>query len=105
MEVNRKQHKVTVRGYIEPLKVLKKVKSRGNQVEIWPYVVPFITKTATYEKKPPLGYARNVEFMPPPTTTESTKLPPEEGEGEGETEQQIFTTMFSDDNPNACSIM
>ncbi|KAJ8477824.1 hypothetical protein OPV22_021551 [Ensete ventricosum] len=37
--VNRKQYKVTVRGFVEPHKVMKKVQSTGKKVEIWPYVL------------------------------------------------------------------
>ncbi|WP_411024843.1 heavy-metal-associated domain-containing protein, partial [Salmonella sp. s57610] len=38
VEVNRKQSRVTVSGYVEPNKVLKKVKSTGKIAEFWPYV-------------------------------------------------------------------
>ncbi|XP_021851353.1 heavy metal-associated isoprenylated plant protein 23-like [Spinacia oleracea] len=38
VEINRKQQKVTVSGYVEANKVLKKAKSTGKKAEIWPYV-------------------------------------------------------------------
>ncbi|KAK9226678.1 hypothetical protein WN943_011726 [Citrus x changshan-huyou] len=38
VEVNRKQSRVTVTGYVDPNKVLKKVKSTGKRAEFWPYV-------------------------------------------------------------------
>ncbi|KAI3883663.1 hypothetical protein MKX03_016345 [Papaver bracteatum] len=38
VEINMKQHKVTVTGYVEASKVVKKAKSTGKKVEIWTYV-------------------------------------------------------------------
>ncbi|KAK7842615.1 heavy metal-associated isoprenylated plant protein 21 [Quercus suber] len=38
LQVNRKQQRVTVSGYVEPNKVLKRVKSTGKRAELWPYV-------------------------------------------------------------------
>ncbi|KAL2333412.1 hypothetical protein Fmac_014625 [Flemingia macrophylla] len=38
VEINRKQQKVTVIGYVEPNKVLNKAKSTGKKAEIWPFV-------------------------------------------------------------------
>ncbi|CAN0912034.1 Heavy metal-associated isoprenylated plant protein 23 [Linum grandiflorum] len=71
VEINRKQQKVTVTGYVEPHKVLKKI-------------------AGTYDKKAPPGHVRNVE-QSAPTTYAAAGDP--------------YTTMFSDDNPNACSVM
>ncbi|KAF8405973.1 hypothetical protein HHK36_008053 [Tetracentron sinense] len=94
VDINRKQQKVTVTGYVEPNKVLKKAQSTGKKSEIWPYIPynpvthPFTVQS--YDKKAPPGYIRNVEN----TATISV----------GKQEDQ-YTTMFSDDNPNACSIM
>ncbi|CAN0912028.1 Heavy metal-associated isoprenylated plant protein 23 [Linum grandiflorum] len=94
VEINRKQQKVTVTGYVEPHKVLKKAKSTGKRSEIWPYIPyntvaqPYIA--GTYDKKAPPGHVRNVE-QSAPTTYAAAGDP--------------YTTMFSDDNPNACSVM
>ncbi|CAN6567771.1 unnamed protein product [Malus baccata var. baccata] len=96
VEINRKQQKVTVTGYVEPNKVLKKAKSTGKRAEIWPYVPyslvaqPYIAQA--YDKKAPPGYVRNVDNNPSSTGTVTKYEDP-------------YTTMFSDDNPNACSIM
>lgn len=98
VEINRKQQKVSVTGYVEANKVLKKAKSTGKRAEIWPYVPynlvaqPYIAQA--YDKKAPPGYVRNVENM---NMTSST--------GTVTRYEDPYTTMFSDDNPNACSIM
>ncbi|KAI3930642.1 hypothetical protein MKX01_037088 [Papaver californicum] len=97
VDINRKQNKVTVTGYVEASKVVKKARSTGKKVEIWPYVPynlvlhPYIAQA--YDKKAPPGYARNVEI----TSTATSNM--------ARHEDNQYTTMFSDDNPNACSIM
>lgn len=96
VEVNRKQQKVTVTGYVEEGKVLKKAQSTGKKAEIWPYVPynlvsqPYIA--GAYDKKAPPGYVRNVEAFTIPSQAYYKQ------------EDQL-TNMFSDDNPNACTIM
>ncbi|XP_043708418.1 heavy metal-associated isoprenylated plant protein 23 isoform X2 [Telopea speciosissima] len=94
VNVNLKQQKVTVTGYVEPNKVLKKAQSTGKKAEFWPYVpytlVAHPYTAQAYDKKAPPGYVRNVET--PGTSTLSKQ-------------EEQYTTMFSDDNPNACSIM
>ncbi|KAI0494718.1 hypothetical protein KFK09_024861 [Dendrobium nobile] len=95
VEINRKLNKVTVTGYIELNKVLKRVQSTGKKVEIWPYVPynlvrqPYVA--GTYDKRAPPGYVRNLEAI----TVQSHAI----------REEDQFTNLFSDDNPNACSIM
>ncbi|KAH7571014.1 hypothetical protein ACOSP7_019598 [Xanthoceras sorbifolium] len=91
--VNRKQSRVTVTGYVDPNKVLKKVKDTGKRAEFWPYVpynlvaYPYVAQA--YDKKAPAGYVKNVvQALPSPNATD-----------------EKFTTLFSDENPNACSIM
>ena len=95
MDINRKQYKVTVTGYVEPHKVIKRVQSTGKKAELWPYVpynlVAHPYAAQTYDKKAPPGYVRNVEVI----KVSSQAVRPEDQ----------FTTLFSDDNPNACSIM
>ncbi|KAG6504464.1 heavy metal-associated isoprenylated plant protein 23-like [Zingiber officinale] len=94
VEINRKHYKVTVTGYVEPNKVLKRVQATGKKAEIWPYVPynlvaqPYAAQT--YDKKAPPGYVRNVEFV-----ASSNQVRAEDQ----------FTNLFSDDNPNACSVM
>ncbi|XP_030513069.1 heavy metal-associated isoprenylated plant protein 21-like [Rhodamnia argentea] len=93
VEVNRKQSRVTVRGYVEPNKVLKRVKSTGKKAELWPYIpynlvaYPYVAQA--YDKKAPAGYVKNAaQALPSPNATD-----------------EQFATLFSDENPNACSIM
>ncbi|GLT35027.1 hypothetical protein SLA2020_095120 [Shorea laevis] len=93
VDVNRKQSRVTVSGYVEPNKVLKRVKSTGKTAEFWPYVpydlvaYPYVAQA--YDKKAPSGYVKNVvQALPSPNATE-----------------EKYMTLFSDENPNACSIM
>lgn len=94
VDVNRKQSRVTVSGYVEPNKVLKKVKSTGKRAEFWPYIAhnlvyyPYVAQA--YDKRAPSGFVRNVAQAAPvgPNAPE-----------------ERFTSLFSDDNPNACSIM
>ncbi|XP_004302198.1 PREDICTED: heavy metal-associated isoprenylated plant protein 26 [Fragaria vesca subsp. vesca] len=95
VEINRKQQKASVTGYVEPNKVLKKAKSTGKRAEIWPYVPynlvaqPYMAPA--YDKKAPPGYVRKVENTA--TTGTMTRY------------EDPYTAMFSDENPNACSIM
>ncbi|KAH0455822.1 hypothetical protein IEQ34_015854 [Dendrobium chrysotoxum] len=95
VEINRKQNKVTVTGYVEPNRVVKRVQSTGKKAEIWPYVPynlvtnPYVT--GTYDKKAPPGYVRKGEATQVPSLAIR--------------EEDQFTKLFSDDNPNACSIM
>ncbi|GFY94148.1 heavy metal transport/detoxification superfamily protein [Actinidia rufa] len=98
VEINRKQQKVSVSCYADANKVLKKAKSTGKKAEIWPYVPynlvaqPYAAQA--YDKKAPPGYVRKVENPTNNTSTVMTRY-----------DQDPYITMFSDDNPNACSIM
>ncbi|XP_009783112.1 heavy metal-associated isoprenylated plant protein 22-like [Nicotiana sylvestris] len=89
VEVNRKQNRVTVSGYIDPNKVLKSVKSTGKMAIFWPYVpydlvsYPYVAQA--YDKKAPPGFVKNVR--------------------QANADEHTITYLFSDDNPNACSIM
>lgn len=93
VEVIRKQNRVIVSGYIEAQRVLNRVKSTGKRAEMWPYVpynlvsYPYVAQA--YDKKAPAGFVKNVP---------QARLAP------NATEEKI-TYLFSDDNPNACSIM
>lgn len=95
MEINRKQQKVTVTGYVDQNKVLKKAKSTGKRAEIWPYVpynlVAHPYAVPVYDKRAPPGYVRREENTAATATAARYEDP--------------YVTMFSDENPNACSIM
>ena len=101
VEINRKQYKVTVQGYVEPHKVVKRVQATGKKAEVWPYVpyshVAHPYAAPAYDKKAPPGYVRRVDaVMPVSSYGGPTAAGPQE---------ERLVTMFSDDNPNACSIM
>ncbi|WVZ83266.1 hypothetical protein U9M48_030432 [Paspalum notatum var. saurae] len=94
VSVNPKQSKCTVTGYVEPSKVLERVKRTGKIAEMWPYV-PYTLATypyvgGAYDKKAPPGFVRSApQAMAEPSEPEVT-----------------YMTMFSDDNANAaCAIM
>ncbi|KAH0670988.1 hypothetical protein KY290_026426 [Solanum tuberosum] len=93
VEVIRKQHRVIVSGYVDPARVLNRIKSTGKRAEMWPYVpynlvsYPYVAQA--YDKKAPSGFVKNVpQALITPNATE-----------------ERITHLFSDDNPNACSIM
>lgn len=94
VDISRKEQKVTVTGYVEANKVLKKVKATGKRAEIWPYVpyslVAHPYAAQSYDKKAPAGYVRKVEYnnMPNPNTTD-----------------EQYTAFFSEDNATGCTIM
>ncbi|XP_065848091.1 heavy metal-associated isoprenylated plant protein 24 [Euphorbia lathyris] len=94
VDVDMKQQKVTVTGYIEAKKVLKAAESTKKKVELWPYVPytlvsnPYVS--LAYDKKAPPNHVRAI-----PTTATVTDT----------TVDQHFIDIFSDENPNACSIM
>uniref|UniRef100_A0A0C9RSX7 TSA: Wollemia nobilis Ref_Wollemi_Transcript_14378_1013 transcribed RNA sequence n=1 Tax=Wollemia nobilis TaxID=56998 RepID=A0A0C9RSX7_9CONI len=97
VEVNRKMQKVTVNGYLDPGKVLKRAKRTGKRVEIWPYApcnavtAPMVT-AQNYDKKAPAGYVRNVEYNTIPSMNSNRP-------------DSQYTSMFSEENANACTIM
>ena len=90
VEINRKQHKVTVKGFVEPQRVLRRVQSTGKRAELWPYV-PYTNPymPPVYDKRAPAGHVRKVEGAMPVSAGQEERL----------------ATLFSDDNPDACSVM
>ncbi|XP_021911612.1 heavy metal-associated isoprenylated plant protein 21 [Carica papaya] len=93
VEVNRKQSRVTVSGYVDPNKVLKRIKRTGKRAEFWPYIpqhlVHYPYVSGVYDKRAPAGYVRNsAQAFPASNTAEENMV-----------------SLFSDDNVNACSIM
>lgn len=98
IDIDRKQHKLTVIGYVDPKKVLQRVRRKtGKRAELWPYV-PYDTvyhpyAAGAYDRKAPPGYVRNVE--------DSTMAPL----ARASSMETRYTTAFSDENPNNCVIM
>lgn len=85
MDVDLKQQKVTVTGYVEPKKVLKAAQSTKKKVELWPYVPyslvanPYVSQA--YDKKAPPNHVRAV-----PATATITET----------TVDDSYTNIFSD---------
>ncbi|XP_065856753.1 heavy metal-associated isoprenylated plant protein 27 [Euphorbia lathyris] len=99
IEIAPKQQKLTVTGYLDPNKVLQRVRHRtGKRADFWPYVpydvVPHPYAPGVYDKKAPPGYVRNV--LDDPVVSPLARASSFEVK---------TTTAFSDDNPNACYIM
>jgi hypothetical protein len=91
--VNPKMSKVTVTGYVEPRKVLEKVKSTGKAAEMWPYV-PYSLTTypyvgGAYDKKAPAGFVRSAPLAMADPGAQEVR----------------YMNMFNDEDVNACSIM
>ena len=99
VEVIPKQNKVTVTGYVDPAKVMRRVAYKtGKRVEPWPYVpydvVAHPYAPGAYDKRAPAGYVRNV--MSDPSAAPLARASSTEAR---------YTAAFSDENPNACSVM
>ncbi|TYI82795.1 hypothetical protein E1A91_D05G246400v1 [Gossypium mustelinum] len=94
VDVDLKQQKATVTGNVEPKKVLAAAQTTKKKVELWPYVPynlvanPYVAQA--YDKKAPPNHVRKV-----PDTANITET----------TVDDRYSNMFSDENPNACSIM
>ncbi|KAK2997206.1 hypothetical protein RJ639_040056 [Escallonia herrerae] len=98
VDIEPKQHKLTVVGYVDPEKVVARVAHRtGKKAELWPYVpydvVAHPYAPGVYDRKAPAGYVRNVED---PQYSQLARA--------SSTEVR-YTTAFSDENPTACTIM
>ena len=99
VEVERKLNKLTVIGYVDPNKVLERVRHRtGKKAELWPYVpydvVPHPYAPGAYDRKAPPGYVRNV--LDDPVYSSLARASSLEVK---------YTTAFSDENPDACVVM
>ncbi|KAG0460430.1 hypothetical protein HPP92_020324 [Vanilla planifolia] len=99
VEVERKLNKLTVWGHVDPKKVLRRVRYRtGKVAEPWPYVPydmvyrPYVA--GVYDKKAPPGFVRNAVADPviAPLARATSA-------------EERYVAAFSDDNPNACSVM
>ncbi|KAJ4787870.1 Heavy metal-associated isoprenylated plant protein 26 [Rhynchospora pubera] len=93
VNVNRKTSRVTVTGHFEPKRVMERVKSTGKRAEPWPYtsytLVAYPYVGGVYDKKAPAGFVRSApQAMASPNAIDVK-----------------YMSLFSDENPNACSIM
>ncbi|XP_006649426.1 heavy metal-associated isoprenylated plant protein 27-like [Oryza brachyantha] len=99
VEVDAKQNKVTVTGYVEQEEVAERLRRRtGKKAEPWPYVpydvVPHPYAPGAYDKKAPLGYVRNALADP-----DAAPL------ARATDDEEKLASAFSDENPNSCSLM
>ncbi|KAF6170721.1 hypothetical protein GIB67_015673 [Kingdonia uniflora] len=93
VDVEPKQHKVTVIGYVDPNKVVRRMRRRtGKMAELWPYVpyeeVAHPYAQGVYDKKAPSGFVRKSSWL-----------------GRASSSEMKYSNAFSDENPNSCSIM
>ncbi|PKU78162.1 heavy metal-associated isoprenylated plant protein 27 [Dendrobium catenatum] len=99
VEVEAKESKLTVYGFVDPKKVLKRVRRKTKKAAVmWPYVKhdlvyhPYIA--GAYDKKAPPGYVRNVNDDPNiGQLARASSL------------EERYATAFSDENPNSCNVM
>ncbi|KAJ4803197.1 Heavy metal-associated isoprenylated plant protein 26 [Rhynchospora pubera] len=93
-ELNPKQKKVSVTGYIEQDKLIKRLAHKtGKKVEPWPYVpyevVPHPYAPGAYDKKAPPGYVKNVLDDPDAAPfARANSL------------EEKYSSALSDENPN-----
>ncbi|XP_078153332.1 heavy metal-associated isoprenylated plant protein 22-like [Carex rostrata] len=93
VNLNRKISRVTVTGHIDPKRVFERIASIGKKAEPWPYVsyslVAYPYVGGVYDKKAPANFVRSApQAMPSPNAIDIK-----------------YMAMFSDENPNACSVM
>ncbi|XP_022894489.1 heavy metal-associated isoprenylated plant protein 24-like [Olea europaea var. sylvestris] len=94
VEIDLKNQKASVTGIVDPKKVLKAAKSTGKKAEPWPYVPytmiahPYVA--GVYDKKAPPNFVRKTDD---PAVASLNPV------------EEQYTLMFSDENPNACSVM
>ncbi|GMH06565.1 hypothetical protein Nepgr_008405 [Nepenthes gracilis] len=103
LELDPKQHKLTVIGYVDADKVLQRVRHRtGKKAEFWPYV-PYDAvehlvhpyAPGIYDRKAPPGYVRDTQLVNPEVS----------GLARASSTEVKYSTAFSDDNPNACVVV
>ncbi|XP_020581738.1 heavy metal-associated isoprenylated plant protein 26-like [Phalaenopsis equestris] len=99
VELEAKENKLTVSGYVDPKKVLKRVRRKtGKNAVMWPYIKhdlvyhPYIA--GAYDKKAPPGYVRDVSNDPNLGNL-----------ARASSVEERYATAFSEENPNACAIM
>ncbi|KAK9287269.1 hypothetical protein L1049_015682 [Liquidambar formosana] len=98
VDIEPKQNKLTVVGYVEPAKVVARVSHRtGKRAELWPYVpydvVAHPYAPGVYDRKAPAGYVRYSEDAQISHLARASST------------EVRYTTAFSDENTAACAIM
>ncbi|XP_074586593.1 heavy metal-associated isoprenylated plant protein 28-like [Curcuma longa] len=111
VDVDMARQKVTVTGWVEPKKALKAVRKTGRRAVLWPY--PMNADEVMYQQAyngpaaPPFifnavpnSYNYRKHGYDDPSLYGYYRRPPH-----SDIIDEKVVTMFSDDNPNACSIM
>ncbi|KAK3037151.1 hypothetical protein RJ639_031038 [Escallonia herrerae] len=99
VDIEPRKSKLTLIGYVDPDKVLNRVRHRtGKAAVMWPYVpygaVDHPYALGVYDKKAPPGYVRN-----------ALEDPQAAGLARASSTEVRYMTAFSDENPNACNVM
>jgi len=113
VDIDIRMQKVTVMGWADQKKVLKTVRKSGRRAELWPY--PYNSEYHALTRHYSNNYGNNSYFASPKPFSSYNyyKHGYSYGEDFGYDKKPIGATMmdekvmsmFSDDNPHACSIM
>ncbi|KAL2343297.1 hypothetical protein Fmac_004582 [Flemingia macrophylla] len=106
VDIDMRMQKVTVMGWAEQKKVLKTVRKTGRRAELWPY--PYDPEYHAFAR-----HYGNKNFSKPSSSYNYYKHGYSYGDDFGYYQRPIGAaiidekamSMFSDDNPHACSIM
>ncbi|KAM3192410.1 hypothetical protein ACQJBY_069562 [Aegilops geniculata] len=102
VDVVPRENRVTVTGYVDAAKVMRRVaRKTGKRVEPWPYVPYDVVAQpyapGAYDRRAPAGYVRDVMANPGGANASFARATSTETR---------YTGAFSDENPNAaCAIM
>ncbi|KAI5080757.1 hypothetical protein GOP47_0003940 [Adiantum capillus-veneris] len=112
VEVDFEQQKVTVTGYVDQMKVLRRVRKTGKAAEFWNptqeenYFLDYVHTPSAFQKT--YNYYRHgfnnigTSHYYTPSTYHRDYMSDEDEDFSG---TSYDASMFSDDNPNACHIM
>ncbi|KAK2969495.1 hypothetical protein RJ640_017335 [Escallonia rubra] len=117
VDIDLIMQKVTVTGYVNQEKVLRRARRNGRHAELWPF--PYNPEYHDFNQH----YPDQIQYQlqSPPTTYSITEIPSSynyyehgyNGHEHGYYQQPVYSTIideqtseyFSDENSNACSIM
>ncbi|XP_031494419.1 heavy metal-associated isoprenylated plant protein 28 [Nymphaea colorata] len=102
IDIDMRMQKVTVTGHADPKKVLKTVRKTGRRAELWPS--PYNTDHAY------IHHYHHHQYQPPHATSRTSSSynyykHGYDGHMHGYYHGPPRPSLFSDENPHACSIM
>eukprot|EP01018_Ginkgo_biloba_P033398 Gb_29098 [translate_table: standard] len=103
VDIDINQQKVTVRGSAEPEKVLKKMKKSGKRAEFWVEPTKFSDACVNNVTSSPQGSSSNIYRGNIGDGIQAENAPLQTAQVMRA--EDNVTNLFSDDNPNACSLM